>query len=176
MWADSFIADRLEVIVTISVNEQIAGHKVTVRPAARTKPTPCQLRMRLGVSDRQYRRGHARDPNPPGRSPRSYPAASGTADQAWLQELPALTLASPGRRWMRSTPALVVPPCGVAVKARASTYSRSSRSRLPWSRPAASSIVSSPPPVTASDTSQPLGDRSGWSSAHTDWPMAAVAR
>jgi hypothetical protein len=31
------ITDLLEVTVTISVNEQVPGHKVTVRPAARTK-------------------------------------------------------------------------------------------------------------------------------------------
>ena len=33
----SAIPDRLEVTVTISVNEQVPGHKVTVRPAGRTK-------------------------------------------------------------------------------------------------------------------------------------------
>ena len=36
-WVGSAITDRLEVTVTISVNEQVPGHKVTVRPAARTK-------------------------------------------------------------------------------------------------------------------------------------------
>jgi hypothetical protein len=78
-----------------------------------------QLRMRLGVSDRQHRAGHARNTNPLGGGPRSYPAASGTADQAWLQELPALTLASPGRRWMAQHSSAGGPrPCGVAAKTR----------------------------------------------------------
>jgi len=36
-WVGSAITDRLEVTVTISVNEQVPGHKVTVRPAAPTK-------------------------------------------------------------------------------------------------------------------------------------------
>lgn len=31
------ITDRMEVTVSISVNEQVAGHRVTVRPAGRTK-------------------------------------------------------------------------------------------------------------------------------------------
>jgi hypothetical protein len=36
-WVGSAITDRSEVTVTISVNEQVPGHKVTVRPAGRTK-------------------------------------------------------------------------------------------------------------------------------------------
>jgi hypothetical protein len=75
--------------------------------------------MRLGVSDRQHRAGHARNTNPLGGGPRSWPAASGTADRAWLQELPALTLASPGRRWMAQHSSAGGPrPCGVAAKTR----------------------------------------------------------
>jgi hypothetical protein len=36
-WVGSVITDRSEVTVTISVNEQVPGHKVTVRPAAGAK-------------------------------------------------------------------------------------------------------------------------------------------
>jgi hypothetical protein len=95
--------------MTISVNEQVTGHKVTVRPAARTQSgqrrASCQC---LAVSDRQHRAGHARDTNPPGRSRSSHSAASGTTDQAWLQDLPALTPAS----WMPCGPAALASKAG----------------------------------------------------------------
>jgi hypothetical protein len=93
------------------------GHR-QVRGPSHERPTSCQLRVRLGVSNRQHRTGHARDPNPLGSDARSDPAARETADQASLQDLPALTLASPGMScaW-RSTLALVVPHMGMAVEA-----------------------------------------------------------
>jgi hypothetical protein len=37
-WIGSVITDRLEVTVSISVNEQVAGHRVTVRPRAEPRP------------------------------------------------------------------------------------------------------------------------------------------
>jgi hypothetical protein len=50
---------------------------------------------------------------PTWRRPRSHPAASGTADHAALQDLPALTVASPGRPVDGPAPRRVGPsPCG----------------------------------------------------------------
>jgi hypothetical protein len=97
-WVGSAITDRSEVTrdhLRQRASRRAQDHR-QARGPSRARSTPCQLRMRLGVSGRQYRAGHARDPNPPGCGARSYPAASGTADQASLQDHPALTLTLPG--------------------------------------------------------------------------------
>jgi hypothetical protein len=120
-WVGSAITDRLEVTrdhLGQRTGSRAQGHR-QARGPNQTQPTSRQLRMRLGVWDRQHRAGHARDPNPLGGGPRSYPAARGTADQARLEELPALTLASPGGRWMaRHSGAGRPRPGGVAAKTR----------------------------------------------------------
>ena len=83
------IHDQLNGACTMAVNLLVWSM------SSRARPTSRSLRMRLGVWDRQHRAGHARDPNPPGGGPRREPAARGIANQAWPQQLPALTLASP---------------------------------------------------------------------------------
>ena len=114
-WVGSTITHRLEETrdhLGERAGRRAQGHR-QVRGPNQQPPTSRQLRMRLGVSDRQDRAGHARDPNPPGGGPRSHPAASGTADHAALQDLPALTVASPGRPVDGpGTPARWSLPCG----------------------------------------------------------------
>ena len=57
LWVGSAITDRLEVTVTISVNEQVAGHKVTVRSAARPRTSQrcasceCGWASRIGSTE-----------------------------------------------------------------------------------------------------------------------------
>jgi hypothetical protein len=110
-WVGSVITDRSEATrdhLDQRAGSRAQGHRQAHRPKQH-QPTSRQLPMRLAVADRQHRAGHARDPNPPGRGPGSPPAASRTADRAWLWELPALTLPSLGRRWMAQHIGLVVP-------------------------------------------------------------------
>ena len=68
------------------------GHR-QARDPSRERPAPRQLRMRLELSDRPHRAGHARDPNPPRHGCPSHPDTSGPADQASLQAIAVLTLA-----------------------------------------------------------------------------------
>jgi predicted small metal-binding protein len=86
--------------VTISVNEQVTGHKVTVRPAAladrgqRHAGCQCGWQSRIGSTEqvmpeiRTHLEAALAATQPP----------TETVDQAWLQDLRALRPVSPGPR------------------------------------------------------------------------------
>ena len=79
--------------MTISVNEQVTGHKVIVRSAAPTRSSQrrasceCGWTSSIGSTEQVMPEIRTHLEGGPGSSP----AASGAADQACLQGLPAVT-------------------------------------------------------------------------------------
>ena len=86
--------------MTISVNEQVTGHKVTVKPAGRAngdqRRASCECGWESGIGGTEQVMPEIRTHLDAAVAATQPPVE--TADQVWLEDLPALTLAGRARR------------------------------------------------------------------------------